>query len=925
MKDLILLFAILLAQVHAEFIYQYVGTGHCSDSMSVQKLPYFRIGGSIGETACVARCDGDNACLGYTYQGTDCFNFYGTTRLTVTWASTWEEGPTTEFESTTIDGLWTGFGDSSASCMKKLDYLNVGQGTCANENGEPLNWARVTGLVEEGQCRSRCDVDDACLAYRWINNLCYNFFGLVELSAHLDWTTVSSDNSQMPTRVTSFGNTGFCIAKSTYESLGGGACADSNNDLLPIGRKLETLSNKDCRQRCDIDSACLGFRYVQNMCYNVFANEALTAFNDWDLLEQPLASAGGIAQSKGNVGVCMRKKAFPTPSPTSRPTAEPTFTPTFLPTFAPTESSCQVFGRGSEFRFTWQRRCVNEWSSTCANGLVFFDLNGQEIDLASYNPTITDTGYWRSGAHRYIGAEILKDVGLSYCSEPLRCNAATQFDPEVVHIVLDREIEFSSFDLQQVDRLQYQGDWTFEAKTGDNWETLVQNDLDFGPREVRKFGYECDTCGPIATGSQLRFVFQPECRDGFSSVCVNGLVFKNPEGSEIDLSSYNPTITDTGYWRSAHNYVGADILKGGHSYCSENRACTGIPETETVTIVLDRDLTISSFDLVFLDQPQYRANSFKFEVLRGSQWMPVLEADFDIPHGVEWNFGNDCGCSINGFWHPESYSYVQGVTEGVISDFLSHGPGTGTMNQDGTVHWIWHNTGREHRGTFSDDCATLTWENQAQWFRSTDSTVRTQIDANGWTEEEFLANQDAFTALLATELEIPESTIIVSLQSIGWLRRTLSEVLPIEVYISPSESDMERVTSALSEPSALVETLEAEFKISFDFGSVEYNVVKSEETEDPEEKQNDVESEEADVSRTFFIVGVLVAVLIGILIGGGCVIACSESGSIESGVDTKDIEDVPVKRKPATKSEIALELYGEESTNTVNQEGETTN
>lgn len=759
MKDLIFLFAFLTAtQVNAGFVYQSVGTGHCADSTSTKKLPFFRIGG-IGEDACIARCDGDNACLGYSYHETDCFNFYGTTRLFVTWNPIWEEGPTTALEAVTIDGLWNGFGDSSAVCMKKLNYLNKGQGTCADENGVPLNWARIT-LAEESQCRSRCDVDVACLGYRYQGNLCYNFFGLVELRAHSDWTTVDSDNTHNPTKVTSFGNTGFCIAKSLYETVGGGACADANLDLLPVARKLTTLSNKDCRERCDVDAACLGFRYVQNMCYNVFAHEPLTVFTDWDTIDQPSTSPAEIVQTAHYTGICMRKKSFPTPAPTSQPTESPTFPPTF-------PTSCQEFGRGSEFRFTWQRRCVNGWSSTCTNGLVFFDLNGREIDLAAYNPTITDTGFWRSGAHSYIGAEIVKDVGLSYCSEPLRCDATTQFDDEVLHIVLDREIDFSSFNLQQVSKLYYQGDWTFETKNGGTWEELVSNNIDFGVREVRKFGYDCE-------------------------------------------------------------------------------------------------------------------------------------------------------CSINGFWHPETYTYVQGVTQGVVSNFPSHGPGTGTMNQDGSVHWIWHNTNSEHRGVFSDDCATITWENTKQWFRSTDAAVRTQIDANGWTESQFRANKDAFTALLATELGIPESSIVVSLQNIGWMRRMLSEVLPIEVYISSSESDLDRITSILSQPTALVESLKAKFEISFDVSAVDYIIPQTEDS-DKTETNTKVSGE---VSQTLFIVGVLAALFVGVLFGAGSMFY--KSNSKESYADTVDLETG--KRKAETKSEIiAVELYGEESTNNVKQEGKTTN
>jgi len=801
MKNLIFLFAVLTAtQVNAGFVYQSVGTGHCADSTSMQKLPFFRVGG-IGEDVCIARCDGDNACLGYTYDGTDCLNFYGTTRLFVTWDPIWEEGPTTAFESTTIDGLWTGFGDSSAVCMKKLDYLNKGQGTCADENGVPLNWARIT-LAEENQCRSRCDLDVACFGYRYQGNLCHNFFGLVGLNAHSDWTTVKSDNTHNPAKVTSFGNTGFCIAKSMYESVGGGACADINLDLLPVARKLTTLSNKDCRERCDVDAACLGFRYVQNLCYNVFADEPLTAFTDWDLVDQPSTSPGGIAQSKHYTGICMRKKAFPTPLPTSQPTESPTLSPTFPPVescvdnwplhiyptscswlvanegcdwplknlnFGPNvyfsgqelvstfcqdscgcQTSCKRFGRGSEFRFTWQRRCVNGWSSTCANGLVFFDLNGQEIDLAAYNPTITDTGFWRSGAHSYVGAEIVKNVGFAYCSEPLRCDAATQFDDEVLNIVLDQEIEFSSFDLQQVDKLYYQGDWTFEIKNGGNWELLVSNNIDFGVKEVRKFGYNCD-------------------------------------------------------------------------------------------------------------------------------------------------------CSINGFWHPETYTYVQGVTKGIVSNFPSpHGPGTGTMNQDGSVRWIWHNTGAEHRGVFSDDCAIITWENTKQWFRSTDAAVRTQIDAKGWTESQFRANKDAFTALLATELGIPESSIVVSLQNIGWMRRMLSEVLSIEVYISPSESDFDRVTSILKDSTTLVESLKARFGISFDVRAVDYIIPLTEDSENTETKVKVSE----EVSLLVFLVGVFSALFVGVLFGSCSMFAFYKSSSTESSAVTADLETG--KRKAQTK-DIALE------------------
>jgi len=89
------------------------------------------------------------------------------------------------------------------------------------------------------------------------------------------------------------------------------------------------------------------------------------------------------------------------------------------------------------------------------------------------------------------------------------------------------------------------------------------------------------------------------------------------------------------------------------------------------------------------------------------------------------------GCTIEGFWHPDGYTYTQQVTQGVISDFPSHGPGTGNMNEDGSVHWVWHNTGDEHHGIFSDDCGTITWENSAKWFRG--CTIDGFWDPEGYT------------------------------------------------------------------------------------------------------------------------------------------------------------------------------------------------
>merc|ERR550534_3472546 len=166
--------------------------------------------------------------------------------------------------------------------------------------------------------------------------MCYNFFGSVHLNVS-SWTTVDTSYTQTtPTRVTSFGNTGFCIAKNPYELFGGGACADANGVLKPVARIGNGIGNKACRERCDVDPACIGFRYVQQLCYNVFGAEAMTVYNDWDAIDEPSTSAEGIAQGKGNVGVCMRKNAFPTPAPTFTPTHSPSTDPTVDPTLDPT-------------------------------------------------------------------------------------------------------------------------------------------------------------------------------------------------------------------------------------------------------------------------------------------------------------------------------------------------------------------------------------------------------------------------------------------------------------------------------------------------------------------------------------------------------------------------------------------------------------
>merc|ERR1712141_330000 len=190
----------------------------------------------------------------------------------------------------------------------------------------------------------------------------------------------------------------------------------------------------------------------------------------------------------------------------------------------------------------------------------------------------------------------------------------------------------------------------------------------------------------------------------------------------------------------------------------------------------------------------------------------------------------------------------------------------------------------------------------------------------GWTEAEFLANQDEFTTHLATELGVSESEIVVSLQSIGWLRRLLSEALQINVYVSVAESKMESMATALSQP-ALIESLDAKFKISFEMGAIEF-IMPKEEASDSIESQT-TESEESEFPRGLFVLLCLVSLIVGVGIGVACTCAFSKSESTKSAAGTVDIEEANMKRNPATKSEITLELYGEES-NMIKQEGRTT-
>merc|ERR1712050_652854 len=157
---------------------------------------------------------------------------------------------------------------------------------------------------------------------------------------------------------------------------------------------------------------------------------------------------------------------------------------------------------------------------------------------------------------------------------------------------------------------------------------------------------------------------------------------------------------------------------------------------------------------------------------------------------------------------------------------------------------------------------------------------------------------------------LSESEIVVSLQSIGWLRRVLSEALLIDVYVSVAESKMESMETSLSQPS-LLESLDAKFKISFGMGAIEFIRPKVE-APDSEESQT-TETEESEFPRGFFVLLSLISLSVGVCIGVACTFAFSNSES--KSADAVDLEEAVTKREPATKSEIALELYGEESSN----------
>ena len=83
---------------------------------------------------------------------------------------------------------------------------------------------------------------------------------------------------------------------------------------------------------------------------------------------------------------------------------------------------------------------------------------------------------------------------------------------------------------------------------------------------------------------------------------------------------------------------------------------------------------------------------------------------------------------LTGAWRPESQDQSVFVTEGETVDFVNHGPGIGVLIANNIVRWVWLDSNAEHTGTFSNDCETITWENDAQWFRDSDPGIHLIIE-----------------------------------------------------------------------------------------------------------------------------------------------------------------------------------------------------
>jgi len=92
-----------------------------------------------------------------------------------------------------------------------------------------------------------------------------------------------------------------------------------------------------------------------------------------------------------------------------------------------------------------------------------------------------------------------------------------------------------------------------------------------------------------------------------------------------------------------------------------------------------------------------------------------------------------------------------------------------------------------------------------------DAVVKMEIEVSGWTQAQFTANKDAFTATLATSLGLSPSQVQASLRTLGWLRRNLDGGLSIYVRIKAQDGDMSSINSQLANPSGLTSDLNTQF------------------------------------------------------------------------------------------------------------------
>jgi len=99
--------------------------------------------------------------------------------------------------------------------------------------------------------------------------------------------------------------------------------------------------------------------------------------------------------------------------------------------------------------------------------------------------------------------------------------------------------------------------------------------------------------------------------------------------------------------------------------------------------------------------------------------------DQTLTYNAVWNFyEKPAKCELTGSWNPEGYANnIENVEPRKEVTFPGFGTGIGVIDTDNTVKWIWADIGSAHTGTFSDDCNTITWENDARWNR-----VQSQVD-----------------------------------------------------------------------------------------------------------------------------------------------------------------------------------------------------